>query len=448
MTRETVSLEIAERLVGFAAAAGATQAEALVTGRESALTRFAGGAIHQNVAESDLAANLRFVIGRRIGVAASNRLDDDGLHALVERAGQIARVQEELPDFVSLPAPGPIPAVAGGYDEATAQATPDKRADVVLAVVGEARKAGVSASGSFTTSVDAMAVANSLGIRAAQETTEASLVVVGIGGDGEAGYAEALGVRVADIDAVGAGAEAARRTRECRDPMPLPPGEYSVVLEPYAVADLVETVAHLGFSAQVVHEGRSFYEAGRRIGSELVSIWDDGTDPSGTPMAFDYEGVGKRRVDLVVDGMAGSLLHDSATASRDGTSSTGHALPAPNPWGPLALNLFMGAGESSRADLIGGLDRGLIVTRFHYTNTVHPKLAIVTGMTRDGTFLVERGEIVGPVRNLRFTQSYLDALLSVQAVGSARRRLSGQVGSVVVPAVRIGAFEFTGATEH
>ena len=133
-----------------------------------------------------------------------------------------------------------------------------------------------------------------------------------------------------------------------------------------------------------------------------------------------------------------------APASR----STGHGLPAPNPYGPFPLNMVMAPGTATREDLIGGLDRGLLVTRFHYTNPVHPKLAIVTGMTRDGTFLVEGGRIVGPVRNLRFTQSYLDALAGTVAVGRDRRTLRGFLGGVVVPAVRIDGWTFTGATEH
>jgi PmbA protein len=141
-------------------------------------------------------------------------------------------------------------------------------------------------------------------------------------------------------------------------------------------------------------------------------------------------------------------VYDAQTAARDGVASTGHGLPAPNPYGPFPLNMVMDAGDASREELLGGLDRGLLVTRFHYTNPVHPKLAIVTGMTRDGTFLVENGRIVGPVKNLRYTQSYLDALRGAVAVGRERRTLKGFLGAAVVPAVRIESWTFTGATEH
>jgi PmbA protein len=212
--------------------------------------------------------------------------------------------------------------------------------------------------------------------------------------------------------------------------------------------DLLDMLGYLGFSALAVQEERSFVEIGRRIGSDLVSIVDDGAEPAGLPMAFDYEGVAKQRVTLVDGGVCRGVVYDAQTAARDGVRSTGHGLPAPNPYGPFPLNMLMEAGATPRDELVRGLDRGLLVTRFHYTNPVHPKLAIVTGMTRDGTFLVEGGRIVAPVRNLRFTQSYLEALGAVTAVSRERRTLKGFLGGSVVPALRIEAFTFTGATEH
>ena len=207
-------------------------------------------------------------------------------------------------------------------------------------------------------------------------------------------------------------------------------------------------LGYLGFSALAVQEERSFVEIGRRIGSDLVSIVDDGRDPAGLPMALDYEGVAKQRVALLEAGVCRGVVHDAQTAARDGVTSTGHGLPAPNSYGPFPLNLVMEAGTTPRQDLIAGLERGLLVTRFHYTNPVHPKLAIVTGMTRDGTFLVEGGRIVGPVRNLRFTQSYLDAMAGVVAVARERKTLKGFLGGVVVPALRLDCWTFTGTTEH
>jgi predicted Zn-dependent protease len=207
-------------------------------------------------------------------------------------------------------------------------------------------------------------------------------------------------------------------------------------------------LGYTGFSALAVQEERSFFEPGRRIGSDLVTMVDDGFDPAGLPASFDYEGVAKQRVSLLEGGVCREVVYDSQTAARAGRASTGHGLPAPNPYGPFPLNAVMAAGSTPREELIGGLDRGLLITRFHYTNVVHPKLAIITGMTRDGTFLVEGGRIVGPVRNLRYTQSYLDALAGVSAVSSSRKTIRGFLGAAVVPALRIDGWTFTGVTEH
>jgi predicted Zn-dependent protease len=266
--------------------------------------------------------------------------------------------------------------------------------------------------------------------------------------DGGSGYAEAAGVDATTIDAATVGREAADKARATENPVSIEPGDWPVVLEEYAVVDILSMLAYMGFSALAVQEERSFFEPGKVIGSELVTIVDDATDPGAMPMAFDYEGVAKQRVVLVERGVCRDVVWDTQTAARSGRRSTGHGLPAPNPFGPFPLNMVMSPGDASRAELVGGLERGLLVTRFHYTNPVHPKLAIVTGMTRDGTFLVEGGRIVGPVRNLRFTQSYLAALAGTTAVGRERRTLKGDFGGVLVPAIRIDGWTFTGATEH
>jgi PmbA protein len=265
---------------------------------------------------------------------------------------------------------------------------------------------------------------------------------------GGTGYAEAVATDASHLDAAALGREASAKARATEGARDLPPGIYPVVLEEYAVVDIVDMLAYLGFSAQAVQEGRSFVEPGKRIGSDLVTIVDDGTDPAGLPSSMDYEGVRKERLTLVERGICRDIAYDAQTAARAGRRSTGHGFPAPNPWGPFAGNMLMAPGTASRDELIGGLDRGILVTRFHYTNPVHPKLCLITGMTRDGTFLVENGRLVAPIRNLRYTQSYLDALAGVEAVGRERRAVAGFIGSSVVPAVRISAWEFTGATEH
>ena len=442
------ALALAERVLAAAEREGPTEAEALVMAEDLALTRFANSQIHQNVAERNATVNLRFVVGKRVGVASSGRTDDEGLRALAAHAAAIARVVEELDDWSGLPDPTPVEPVDAGYSAATAGASPELRADGVRAVIAAADTAGVTAYGSFSTGIETMAVANSRGIRATGSRTGAQLLTVSMGPGGGTGYAERAAVDATTIDAAAIGREAADKARATADAVAIEAGEYPVVLEEYAVTDILDMLGYLGFSALAVQEERSFVEIGKRVGSELVSIVDDGRDPSGLPMAFDYEGVAKQRVSLLDAGVCRGVVHDAQTAARAGVTSTGHGLPAPNPYGPYPINQSMAAGTTPRAELIAGLDRGLLVTRFHYTNPVHPKLAIVTGMTRDGTFLVEGGRIVGPVRNLRYTQSYLDAIAATVAVSQERKTLKGFLGGAVVPALRIDGWTFTGTTEH
>jgi PmbA protein len=446
--RANDALALAEATLAHALGSDVTEAEALVMADDSALTRFANSEIHQNVAETNVTINLRVVIGRRIGVASTDRTDGESLRRLAANAAAIARVVEELDDWGGLPGPTEILDVPAAYSQATAGASPEFRAEAVRAVIGAADDAGVTAYGSFATGTGSIAVANSAGVRAAGTRTTAEFLTVSMGPDGGSGYAEEAAVDATTIDAASLGREAAGKARATAAAAIIAPGDYPVVLEEYAVVDLVDTLGYLGFSALAVQEERSFVEPGKRIGSDLVTILDDGRDPSGLPLWFDFEGVAKKRVMLVESGICRGVVYDAQTAARDGVASTGHGFPAPNPWGPIPLNMFMAAGSSSREELIGGLDRGLLVTRFHYTNPVHPKLAIVTGMTRDGTFLVEGGRIVGPVKNLRFTQSYLGALAGTVAVARERKTLKGFLGGVVVPAIRIDGWTFTGATEH
>jgi predicted Zn-dependent protease len=350
--------------------------------------------------------------------------------------------------LVALAEAQPISMVAGAASEATASATPEERSEAARAIIAAAEAAGVVAAGSYRTTTELVAIASSRGIDVAERRTLGHALTVMMGPDGGTGYAEAAAVDHLTIDAPALGREAAAKARAMASPVALPAGDHRVVLEPYAVLDVLDFLGYLGFSGLAVEEDRSFSVPGRVIGSPLVTIRDDATDPRGAPASFDYEGVPKRPLLLVEAGVCRDVAWDTETGARTGHASTGHGLPAPNPYGPFPTNLVMDAGAATHEELVGGLERGLLVTRFHYTNVVHPKLALITGMTRDGLFLVEDGRVVGPVRNLRFTQSYLEALAGVEAVGAERRLLRGMLGPTLVPSVRIGSFTFTGVTEH
>lgn len=443
-----------EKLIGIAdrvlALSSADQTEVLVFGNDQHLTRFAVNTIHQNVSERDVAVRVRAVIGRKVGVASGNDLSDEALRKVVESAETVARFQQENPDFQSLPEPLPVQEV-DAYVEATAACTPQMRAQGAAAICTLSRENGLEAAGAFSTSVEEVAVANSLGVSAYHCNTMANIVTVVMGED-SSGYAADTAADVTALAPEALGRIAVDKALRSRGPTEIEPGEYTVILEEEAVADMLMYLGYLGFSALAVQEGRSFMcgRFGEPVTGKNITIWDDGLDPRGLMLPFDFEGVPKQRVMLIEEGIARGVVYDSFTASREeGKTSTGHSLPAPNTIGPFTVNLFMAAGESTKEQMLASIERGIWVTRFHYTNPVHPVKAIITGMTRDGTFLIENGRITRPLKNLRFTESILEALGRVEMLGRDLKLVKSDWGSFVTaaPAVRVDAFRFTGKTE-
>jgi PmbA protein len=425
----------------------ADQTEVVVTGDEQALTRFANSAIHQNVLESNAEVRVRVVLGKKIGVATSNTLDTIKLRALIQTAIAAAKNQPENPDFVSLPEREAVNRV-NAFDEATAFCEPEKRAEAVRAMCALALDKQLMASGALETGYHEYAVANSLGVFAYDTQSFAGLGTV-VMSDTGSGYAERKSTRFSDIDAESTAREAIDKAVRSSNPVDLPAGEYVTILEEYAVAEMLFYLAYMGLGALSVQEGTSFMNGwfGKQIADPRVNVWDDGRDPRSFPWSFDFEGVPKKRVDFIREGVANAVVYDSYTAKKEGKASTGHALPAPNPFGPFPLNLIMGTGDSTKGQMLSSVDRGLWVTRFHYVNIVHPTKTVLTGMTRDGTFLIENGEIVGPVKNFRFTQSVLDALSSVRMIGREGMCCGSRGEGAVVPALLVDRFRFSGTTQ-
>lgn len=435
---------IADRILGMSSA---NQTEVLLFSTHSALTRFANSYIHQNVEQTSVEVAVRAVIGKKIGVAGTNILSDDSLRAVVERATTLARHQKENVEFRSLPSPGPVKQI-DAYVERTAACGPDERANVVAHVCDAARKASVKAAGAFRTSAAEVAVSNSLGVFAYHRETNADINTT-VMSDTSSGYADRLGIDVAAIDGGALAAEAIDKCLRSADPVSLPPGEYAVVLEDYAVADILDYLAYLAFGAQAYQEKRSFLSGrlGQQVMGENISIWDDGLAADTIPMPFDFEGVPKQRVELITDGIAKGVVYDAYYGGREGQRSTGHALPAGATFGPLPSNLFLKAGTATKEEMLASVERGIWVSRFWYTRPTHPLKVIVTGMTRDGTFLIEHGKITSPIKNLRFTQSYLDALNQVELIGRETALHSAIIGVSRVPALKVRSWNFSGATE-
>jgi PmbA protein len=438
---------MAETVLGLAEA---DQTEVVITTQDLALTRFAANRIHQNVAETDVNVRVRSVIGKRIGVAAANDLEEGNLIGLVRKAETAAKLQQENPEFRSLPEPQPIQMV-DAVSESTAVCTPQLRADGVEAIVRQAKAKRLDASGAFSTSADELMIANSLGTRAYHAGTTANVMSVIMGASGS-GYAADVSWDVEDIEPAEVGRIAVDKALRGADPVQIEPGEYTVILEEAAVANMLFFLGYLGLGALAVQEGRSFMSGrfGEKVTGDAITIWDDGLDPRGLPLPFDFEGIPRQKLSLIENGVAKNVAYDSFTAGREtGKRSTGHALAAPNVLGPIPIHLFMAPGSATVEEMIASTERGIWVTRFHYTNPVHPVKTILTGMTRDGTFLIENGKIAKPLKNLRFTQSILEAFENVEALGRDAKRVQAGFGNIatVVPVAKISGFRFTGTTE-
>ena len=429
------------------AATAADQVEVLVYSGTSSLTRFANNYIHQNVEETDTSVHVRAVIGKKIGVASTDVLSDEGLRSVAERAVTLARLQQDNEDFVSLPRPTPITPV-DAFKRATADFTAEQRAEVVRAICEASVESGCIAAGAFRTAHGEVAVANSLGIWAYHRDATADINTV-ITGATSSGHASRMTLDASEIDGEELASEALDKVRRGEDPQPIEPGSYDVILEEYAVADIMDYFAYLSLGAQAFVEKRSFMSGrlGERVMGENIRLWDDGLSPAGLPQPFDPEGVAKQRVDFVVDGVAKDVVWDTYYGNQENHASTGHALPAGETFGPIPSNMFLGAGSSTREEMLSSVQRGIWVSRFWYTRPVHPLTVVMTGMTRDGTFLIENGRMTRPLPNLRFTHSYLEAMNNVEMIGRESMLLPLEgFGSCRVPALKIKNWQFTGAT--
>jgi predicted Zn-dependent protease len=446
MLGEARAIETLKRIISMVEA---EQAEAIMLGGTSALTRFANSTIHQNVFEKDNVIFLRVAKGKKIGVASSNIIDDEALKNLAARAAEIAESQVPNPDFESF-VRSPAAEKVEAFHEETETCSAERRARNVEALIGEADKLNFLAAGSHSTTAREMAFTNSLGTEQYHRYTSVFMNTV-VMSPTSSGYADCSCLDIADLDPKRLGEEATKVCADSQEPRELPEGRYDVVLSPYALDELMTWLNYIGFGADPYQEGRSFMSGklGEAIMGSNVSMWDDGLDTRGLPLPFDFQGVPRQRVDLIKNGVAEGIVYDSLTAHKDGKQSTGHALPPGEEISSMPLNTFVATGGASQEEMIESLDRGLFVRRFHYVNGfLEPRRALFTGMTRDGTFFVENGKIKYPVKNLRFTHSMLDAFSNVEMISKeAKLQVSSWMGASMVPALKIKGFNFSGKTE-
>jgi predicted Zn-dependent protease len=478
VNRVGAELEQAARVVELvrSAAGPGAEAEVMVRHDAEALTRFANSAIHQNMADAATTVSLRLHLDGRTATGTTTITDAGGLRSLVERTLTAARSCPLDPTWPGLVAPTPLHRSAGhpgsgehsgldfGFDEATAQATPTQRADRVFAFVEAA--GGLETAGFCRTTYSSAAFANSAGHAVEGRTAEAAMD--GIARlDGADGVARLASGRLADLDGAVLGTRAAAKARAGAHPIELPPGRYPVVLEPEAVADLLGNLAAFGFNGRLFAKQQSFAQLGAEQFDPSITIVDEPLGGRGDPapgLPFDTEGTPREPLVLVRNGVTTAVTHDRRTAAEVGAASTGHASPSSPTWGPTGDHLRLeaspvpAAGTSGPAaespvaaaarSLVARMERGLLVTDLWYTRVLDQRSLVITGLTRNGVWLVENGEVIAAVGNMRFTQSYPQALSpgQVLGVGGTAVLLPDRWSGVryAAPALHLASWNLTG----
>ena len=410
------------------------------------LTRFANSGIHQNVYKEDVAVSIKVQDGPRSVTVNTNRTDESSIRAAVKEAAENLKLVP--PGDTAVPLVGaPAEISSEDYDRELAQKfSTAARAKLIkegIAVLG----AGYHAAGALALITGFYAVGNSLGIKRFCRTDHAEFNVMVMETNGSSGYAEIHTDRSAELDVAAGFHTAYTKAQMGVDPIDLEPGHYTVILEPLAVGDLLNYMAYAGLRGRAVQQEISFLtgKTGQKVFGDNITIRDNCRHPAMPKLPFDFEGAPRKEITFFDRGTARELAYDLKTALKDGKETTGHSLADPD-LGGFPCHLVMEGGEESMENLIAGTANGLLVTRFHYMNIVNPREIILTALTRDGLFLIENGGIARGVRNLRFTESLLNAFNNIAGITARREKVPGFFGVSYVPALKIENFAFTGKT--
>jgi predicted Zn-dependent protease len=421
------ALELAER-----ALEAAPDGDALVqiTAERSLTMRFAASRPTQSTEVDDLTVLVAVARDGRVGSATTNLTDADALRDCGRAAAAAAAAAAasggpgEFPGFP----PGGEVKPHDGFDAATAELDPAAGGRALDAAFAVCAERGAEAHGMWSIGDSTTAVASRAGVRASDRATDAFMKVTAFAPGGRSGYAEATAAGLRGIDARALAERAAAKATLGGAPAMLPPGEYPVVLEADAVGDLVSWLGALAHNGLAYAEGRSalYGRLGERVAAARINLSDSPRFARTLPRAFDAEGVPKAPLPLIQDGVAHRIVHDTRSAALCDAASTGHALtPGGDSFGPVPANLVLvGGGAADEAELALPIERGVYITRLWYTNPVREKETLLTGVTRDGTFLIEDGEIARPLEDMRMTDSILRVLDCCEDLGRRSRLVS------------------------
>ncbi|HWY44122.1 MAG TPA: TldD/PmbA family protein [Candidatus Sulfotelmatobacter sp.] len=438
--------ELMQTVIRLGKAAGAEETEVHLDETLDALTRFANNGIHQNVAEHGLTVSVRTFLDRKTARVTTNKLDEDSLRAAVESSLSLAQSQPKVRYLLPMPAKQRYQRVQR-FVKSTAELSAAERARAVRKACDLAVKEGQVAAGIFVSGQMQSAVGNSRGLFATYRQTRAEFSIT-MQQEAATSWAKGNAADVRNLDPQVLAQLASKKARLATSARELPPEKYTVILEPAAVLDLVGFLFY-DFAATAVDDKRSCLNdrMGKQLFGKNISICDDVYHPGQLGAPFDGEGIPRQRVLLVDKGVPRNLVYSRSSAKRAGKRPTGHGFALPNEYGEAPMNLVFSGGKSSLEEMIASTDRGLLVTRLWYIREVDPYEKVMTGMTRDGLFLVEKGKVTSAARNFRFNHSVLEMLRNVELMSPAVRATGEEAFEMVVPAMKINGFQFTEVTK-
>jgi PmbA protein len=437
---------VAERVLKLAKAEGVDHMEVDAGTNTDALTRFANNTIHQNVAEHTVSISVRAIFDGRTARATTNKTDDDSLRRVVAAAASLAKNQPKNPDLLPSLGEQKYQKVAR-YFASTAETTPQDRARAVTKVCRHAGKNKQTAAGIFVSGGSHSVMANSRGLFAHYRQTRAEFSITILETD-SSGWAKANSPDIRKIDPVVLAESASEKSARSRQPRELAPGHYVTILEPAAVLDLVGFL-FFDFGGTALLDKRSCLTGrmGKKLFGENITVWDDVYHPLQTGWPYDGEGTPRQKVLLIDRGVPKNVVYARSTAKKMKTKPTGHGFSLPNDFGEAPMNIVFAGSDKSVDQMVASTERGVLVTRLWYIREVDPYSKILTGMTRDGTFLVENGKVAGGVRNFRFNQSLIEMLANVEMLGPAVRAAGEEAFEMVVPAMKVRDFHFSEVTK-
>ncbi len=425
-------------------------AEAVLENNRLSLTRFAESKIHQNIDTEETTLYIRTIKNKKISVLATGDISEEGLKkAVADSAAMLVHAQTD-DKFVSLPQPSATKLNENSISEGTSKYTPELRAEAVERIAAIGRKGNLEASGAFRIETKSLTVANSLGVERYFTGNNAQLSMTLSGIENNSGWSSAFNPDASKIDVDGLAKTAAQKAMLSRNPIAMPDGQYTVILEPAAVGQLLLMLAFMGFGCKTLYEHRSFMtdKIGQKIAGDNFSVAEDPFDKSFNNQPFDYEGTPKVRVPLIENGIAKGVVYNSYYADLMGEKSTGNALPPNNSFGPYPKNMVVASGNSSIEDMIKSTEKGILITHFWYINYLNPMKTMVTGTTRDGTFLIEGGKLGSAIKTMRTNQSILEAFSGIAEISKDEIVYPQYSVLMKVPAMKINNFNLAAEEEE